>query len=144
MEESKNHLLDGINLHDADVSEIRFEGKKVVFEIPVGLVNDAIPVEEWRPCRLRFTTEDDLEDTDWADVHVSRRFRLFGTVCYFTIVISLKKLAEILKKKKGCFEIVTWNIENCGVGFEGYLYYGRKSRNLNIYVWTRDMEFIED
>lgn len=140
-------MLDDINFHDADVTEIRFEGGKVVFEIPRGLVDDSKPPESARPCRLQFTSEEDIDDTDWIEVHVSRRFLLFGTVCYFTKAISLNKMAEILKNKKGCFEIVNWNIENCGVRFVGYLFYGRKnrkSRNLNLYVWTRDMEFIED
>lgn len=140
MEESTNHLLDNINLHDADVTEIRFEGEKVVFEIPRGLVDDSKPPEMRHPCRLRFT----LDDMDDVFVYLSRRRFIFGRVRYFTTEISLIELADMLKKKKGCFEIVDWFIFDESARFEGYLYCGRKTRQLDLRLWTHDLEFIED
>lgn len=138
MEESENRLLDGVNLHDADVTEIRFEGDKVVFEIPGGLVDDSKPFEEWRPCRLKFT----LDDIEIA--YISRSRYIFGKIRYFSTETSLKELAEILKKKKGNFQIVEWDIKDYDVRFECWFYKGRKSRKLLLKLRTHDLEFIED
>ncbi len=138
MEESVNRLPDGVNLHDAVVTEIRFEGEKIVFEIPRGLVDDEKPPESVRPCRLQFT----LDDIEIA--YVSRCRYIFGKIRYFSTEISLKKLAAMLKKKKGNFQIVERDIKDYQVRFECRLYTGRKDRELLLKLSTHDLEFIED
>lgn len=143
MEESKNRLLEGINFHDANVADIVFEGEKVVFDIPRGLVNDNISFEERHPCKLVFTPDDE------PDVYLSRQSYSFGRVRYKSVLLTLEELRKRLKKyqKKNGFEkiglgfgIIDWVIRDdevilkCDMGFR---------RPLLLIIFTRDMQFIE-
>ena len=143
MEESKNRLLEGINLHDASVADILFEGEKVIFDIPRGLVDDGIPFEERHPCKLVFTPDEE------SDVYLSRQTYSFGRVRYKSVLITLEELKKRLKKyqKKNGFEkiglgfgIIKWVIRDeevrleCEMGFR---------RPLLLIIFTRDMQFIE-
>lgn len=143
MEESKNRLLEGINLHDASVADILFEGEKVIFDIPRGLVDDGKPFEERHPCKLVFTPDDE------PNVYISRQSYSFGKVRYKSVLITLKELKKRLKKyqKKNGFEkiglgfgIIKWVIRDeevrleCEMGFR---------RPLLLIIFTRDMQFVE-
>lgn len=143
MEETKNRLLEGINFHDADVADITFEGGKIVFDIPRGLVDDGIPFEERHPCKLIFTPDDE------PNVYLSRQSYSFGRVRYKSVLLTLEELRKRLKKyqkKNGFekiglgFEIVDWIIRDeevrldCRMGFR---------RHLLLIIFTRDMQFIE-
>lgn len=143
MEMSENSLLEGINFHDADVADIIFEGKKIIFDIPLGLVDDSKPFEERHPCKLMFTPDDE------PDVYFSRQYYSFGKVRYKSVLITLKELKIKLKKyqkKNGFdkiglgFQIVDWVIRDeeviikCCMGFR---------RPLLLIIFTRDMKFIE-